>query len=377
MMIVVAMQASLDFNAIGMKMVSYAMMALMIGGALFSFFLIARQRTITKIDLLYLVFMLLVAASSLAHGTDIIHWIYMCCSILFVRFFFNFYRNNLIPLIIGLTLALFIGMLMQLYQLITHPDLWITPFYKEATGYILGGNYNQFGSRSLLAIILSLICVKKSKWFFLLLIPCIVISIALPTIVGSMTSTTSITLFLLACLVPSHRLRRMGIITLFIVVALFQIFVCFNGKGIENNDFMVWLVEDVLNKDITFTHRTHMWDSSLRATAESPIWGYGYPDKDWYLTHLTSFSVGSHNMLFAILLYGGIIALGIYLYALVTSCHKTAQVNDYQSDCILLGLAILCLMMLMEVYTTSIVFLFFIIAEYYPTLHRQLTTVNE
>lgn len=377
MMMVVAMQASLNFNAIGMQMASYGMMALMLMGALVAFFLIMRQRTITRTDLVYLVFMVLVATSSLAHGTDIVHWIYMCCSILFVRFFFNFYRNNLSPLIIGLVIALFIGMLLQLHQLITHPELWINPDEKEPTGYIFGGNYNQFGCFTLLATVLCLICVKKSKWFYLLLIPCIALSVALPFIVGSMTSAASITLFLLTCAVPSHRLRQIGIVTLLIAVILFQIFVCFNGKGIENNDLMVWFVEDVLEKDITFTHRTQMWDSSLRLTSESPVWGHGYPDKTWYLVRLSSLAVGSHNMMLAVLLYGGIIALGIYLYLLTKSCLQVARIGDYWADCILSAIAILCMMMLMEVYTISIVFMFFLIAEYYPTLHEQITASNE
>ena len=76
----------------------------------------------------------------------------------------------------------------------------------------------------------------------------------------------------------------MGSITLSTI--LFQILVCFNGKGIENNKFMVWFIEDVLGKDITFTNRTQLWDAALRVIVDSPIWGYGFPDKIWYLSKM-------------------------------------------------------------------------------------------
>lgn len=374
MMMVFALQTSFDFNAIGMKMASYAITAMMLIVALCSFYLTIRQRTITLMDLLFVVFLVVVAASSLAHGTDIVHWTYICFSIFILRFFFYFYQDRLTPLIIGLTIGFSIAILAQLYQLITQPDLWIIREDKADTGYILGGNYNQIGIRLLITIVLNLLCIKINRKFIFLLVPCTLTCVAISLMVGSMTAATSIILFLLLCLIPYGRLRRIGSIVFLTAIALFQLLVCFNGKGIENNEFMVWFIEDVLGKDITFTNRTHMWDSSLRVIMESPLWGYGYPDKTWYVTHMTSYATGSHNIMLAVLIYGGIAAFALYLWFLVTSLARALQIHDYWADCIVTGICVLCLMMLMEVYPIALVFTLFILAEYYPQLHYRLTS---
>ena len=371
-LIVFVLQAAFDFNAIHMLTASYAMLALVLVGALCSFFLILRQRTITLLDMLYMVFMTIIAVSSLAHGTDFRHWVYFCFSICLLRFFFNFYQDRLSMLIIAMTIGFSLAAMIQLYQLVTHPDMWIIRENNADTGYILGGNYNQIGVRLLVTLILNMLCTKINRKFVFLLIPIAVICIIMPLMVGSMTSVASIILFILICFIPSLRLRRLSVVVMLTAIAFFQIFVCFNGKGIENNDFMVWFVEDVLGKDITFTNRTHMWDASLRVTAESPIWGYGFPDKTWYNSQMTSYATGSHNFILAILLFGGIPTMMLYLYFLFTSFFRTLRIRDYWADCIIIGISILCMMMLMEFYPVPIVFTFLILAEYYPQLHQQL-----
>lgn len=377
LMIVFALQVSLNFLAIEMQMASYAVLAVMLLGSVFAFYLIARQRTITFIDLTCLFFMAIVAISSFAHGTDGIHWVYVCFSICLLRFVFNFYQDHITPLVVGLSIGFSIAALLQFYQLVTQPDLWMIPEQKETSSYILGLNYNQMGVRLFIMLLINILCLKIHKAFAFLLAPCIVITLAILLMVGSMTALTSIILFLLLCLVPSTQLRRIGIVALLVTVALFQLLVCFNGKGIENSEVAVWFIEDVLGKDITFTYRTYMWDSALRIIVESPFWGYGFPDKDWYLTHMSSFAIGPHNILLATLIYGGVIAFFLYLYLLGYSLITVSRVRDYWADIIMGGIAILCLMQLMEVYPVSIIFTFFVLAEYYPQLHKQLYRPHE
>lgn len=377
MMMVFAIHASLDFNALELHLASYATLATMLMVAMCSFYLIIRQHAITRMDMLSIVFMVIVATSSLAHGTEFVQWVYVCLSFCLLRFCFNFYRDNLSPIIIGMAVGFSVATLFQMHQLITHPELWIVTEDNEVTGYVLGGNYNQIGIRLLITMLLDLLCIKISRWFYILLIPCVASCIAIPLIVGSMTAATSILLFLILCITPFRNLRRAGVAALLISVIFFQIFVCFNGKGIENNDFLVWFVEDVLEKDITFTNRTHMWDSALRIIVQSPFWGYGYPDADWYRTHMTSFAIGPHNVILAMLLYGGVIALVIYLYLFITSFAQALRISDYWADTILIGISVLCVMMLMEVYAVNIIFIFFVIAEYYPMLHAQIVAKND
>lgn len=373
LMAAVAIHASFDFTAIDMQLASYAILAIMLGCAIFSFLLIAYQKTVTLTDLFVLVFLAVILLSSFANGTDFKNWTYQSLSICCIYFTFNFYHERLHPLIIGLALGFSAAVFIQLYQLIIQPEIWKIPDQKELSTYILGGNYNQMGIRLLLTLVLDMLCIKISRWFYLLLIPCIVLSIAIPLMVGSMTAVTCIILFLLICAVPSRRIRLNGIAGIFIAVILFQVLVCFNGKGIENNELMVWFIEDVLGKDITFTYRTYMWDSALETIIQSPLIGHGYPSKDWYLANMSSFAIGPHNIILAILIYGGLVALLLYLFFLIRSSALLRATQDYCSDVILAGIAVACIMMLMEVYPMNLIFTFFAVAEYYPNLHAQQT----
>lgn len=377
LMTVFAMQLAFDFNSVDMSMASYAMLALMLMAASCSFFLILRQRTINFMDLLYIIFSVTLLASSLFNGTDTKQLVYLCTSFLLLRFLFNYYQEHLNPLIIGMAVGFSLATVAQIHQLITHPDLWVVGGDSIDTGYILGGNYNQIGVRLLMTILLNLLCIRISRWFFLLLIPIILACLAIPIMVGSMTSATGIILFLLLCLIPSKPLRRMSYYVLLIAVALFQFFVCFSGKGIEDNDFMIWFIEEVLGKDITFTGRTHMWDSALSVIADSPIWGYGYPDNDWYVTKMTHFAIGPHNIMLAVLIYGGIIAFALYVCFLFVSLFRALSIRDYWADCTIIGISVFSLMMLMETSPLPLVFTFFILAEYYPQLHHQYTPLPE
>lgn len=372
LMVFFAIYASFDLTAVNLQMASYAILAATLIGGAFMLYKIIREKAIPKSDLVIYIFLTIIAISSFVHGTDAKNWIYLFISILLIRSAFYFYENHIQYLILGLASGFNIGLFLQLYQLITQPDIWIIPDTKEVAVYILGGNYNQIGIRILISLVINYLCIKISKAFYFILIPSIIAGISISIMVNSMTAATCIILFLLLCSLPSTYLRRTSVKLLLFLIVIFQIFVCFTGKGIENSELAVWFIEDVLGKDITFTNRTHMWDSALRIIIESPFWGYGYPDGLWYRSHMTSFAIGPHNILLATLIYGGIPAFILYLYLFIKSLLLVYRIPDYWADCILIGIATASLMMLMEVYTLSIVFTFITLAEYYPQIHYQL-----
>lgn len=378
LMFVFAAQTAINLNAFDLQIVSYAIFALMLLGSLISFYFLVRQRTLTFNDLVTILFMMVVGLSSMAHGTDIKTWLlYMTTAVCLLRFIFNFYQHNLTPLIIGLAVGFSLGIFLQIGQLILNPSLWIIEDEKEVGNYVLGDNYNQIGIRLILALVLNFLCVKINKMFYLLLIPCAIVCIAIPLIVGSMTAVTGVIIFLLICLIPTSRLRRLATGGLFVAIALFQILVCFNGTGIEHSETAVWFVEDVLGKDITFTYRTQMWDSALRIIADSPLFGYGYPNADWYRANMSSLAIGPHNLIFATLIYGGVITFGLYIYLLVRSTLNAAIVHDFTGDCLVVAIAVISLMMLMEAYPIPLVFCLLILSEYYPQLNNQLSLKYE
>ena len=372
MMTIFALQISLSFATLDMFTPSYALLAMVLLSFCFASYLILRQRTITQFDACIIAFIMIIAASSVLSGTDVKNWIFNAAAALLILFLFNYYEDKLPPLIVGALVGFSLSVYLGLFDILCHPEKWIVQDSKEVVGYLLGGNYNQIGCRLLCALVTNLFCVRVSKWFILNMVPLVISCVVILLIVQSMTALSSILLFLLICLLPSLRLQRLAIYSLIAAVVVFEVVVCFNGKGFENNELATWFIVDVLNKDITFTYRTDMWDSAVRIIIESPIWGYGFPDADWYMGHMSSFAIGPHNVILAFLIYGGIIAFGLYITMIVMVFMRVVSYHDRTSNMLLASIAVISLMMLFEVYPIMFIFYLFILAFYYGKLNESL-----
>ena len=152
---------------------------------------------------------------------------------------------------------------------------------------------------------------------------------------------------------------------MYLGVILFQVIVCFSGKGLENNELARWFIIDVLEKDMTFTGRTEMWDSALRIIADSPIWGYGFGDADWFRAHMSNRAIGAHNYILNTMVYGGIILLVLYLAIIIQSFQNLIRANDFCSKRMMAAFGVMSIMMLFEIYSTPLVFLQLTIMYYY------------
>lgn len=366
MIFTVVVKICIDINVIEMPMLSY----LVLGLSLLSFFVMSafyfRSGTISRYVAIIIIFQLAMFTSTVINGTDIKGCFYQGCLFIFIAMASDYYKNRYYLLICAFALSFSFCAYLNFYHLITHPDLWIVDELKEHQGYILGGNYNGMGCRLLCAVGTSMVCLKYSKWWIINVIPVTLISIVTLAIVRSMTSLTGILLCLLFCFIPSRKLLKTGIVALIATVILFQIFICFQGKGIEDNSFAVWFVEDVLGKDITFTHRTYMWDSASRVFVNSPIYGYGLVDADWYYSNMSSFAKGPHNFIWGILIYGGIILLAIFTYLCYMVFIKLHATKDRSTLLIYAFAAVMFFMMLMEVYPPPFIITLLTLAYYAP-----------
>ena len=368
----VVVNMSININIMGMQTLSYLMLAL----TLLSFVLISifyfRSGTISRYVAVIILFQLLMFTSTVINGTDIKGCFYQSCTLIFVAIASDYFKGRFRFLICAFALSFSFCAYLNFFHLMTHPDLWIVDDMKENQGYILGGNYNGMGCRLLCAVGTSIVCLRYSKWWILNVIPVTLISIVTLAIVKSMTSMTGILLLLLFCLIPSRKLLKTGIIALIASVIFFQIFVCFQGKGIEQNSLAVWLVEDVLGKDITFTYRTYMWDSAAKVFANSPIFGYGLVEADWYFSHMSSFAKGPHNFIWGILIYGGIILLALFTYICYMVFVKLPTTNDRSILLIYATAATMFLMMIMEVYPPPFIITLLTLAFYAPRSQEAL-----
>lgn len=268
-------------------------------------------------------------------------------------------------------IALSVCIYINFIHLLTHPSLWLNALNKESTGYLLGNNYNQMGCRIIICLATNALCSRFSKIYLINYILLCLVSIASLAFVGSMTSLSMVILSIAFYLTPFSRLRMLGIIIFFTIYILFQTFVVFSGKGLENNQLAVYIIEDILHKDITFTQRTQMWDSALHIITKSPIWGWGYVTLDWYKSVMSSFAAGPHNFILSIIVNGGILLLSIFILIVYKSYEvikpyfreRTGQNLIFTTLC-------LYFMALMEMYPMPIMFYLLILMYYYPNFKK-------
>ena len=377
MIFTVVVNMSIDITILEMQMLSYLVLGLsLLSLAVISVFYF-KSGTISRYVAAIFMFLLMMFTSTVINGNDVKNCFYQGCTIIFVAIASDYFKDRFYLLICAFALSFSFCTYLNFYHLMTHPDLWIVDELKSNQGYILGGNYNGMGCRLLCAVGTSVVCLKYSKWWIINVIPVTLISIVTLATVQSMTSLTGILLFLLFCLVPSRKLLKTGIVALIATVILFQIFVCFQGKGIENNSLAVWFIEDLLGKDITFTHRTHLWDAASKVFVDSPIFGYGLVNADWYYSHMSSFAKGPHNFIWGILIYGGIILLAIFTYISYMVFIKLPATNDRSILLIYAVAAVMFLMMLMEVYPPPFIITLLTLAFFAPRSQAVTETITQ
>ena len=366
MIFVVIASNCIAFDSVGIPNLSYLFLGLTILSFLVMAYLTLRQRRMTRYGLLYVLFMCLIIAVSLVQDTDFKNALYMACSIWFFLLILRYYQNRPRMVMYACTLTLSFCVYANLYDIAIHPDKWMIATEKEATGYLLGNNYNQMGCRLIVALISNSICMKYGRLWMANHVLLAIASIASLAMVGSMTSLSMITVYVLYCIVPSTHLRSIGLYGLFALFVFFQVFVVFNGNGLENNEMARYIVEDVLHKDITFTGRTMMWDSALRCIGESPVWGWGLVDRKWYMSHMSSFALGPHNFILFILINGGILLLALYIVICRVSYKPMhAYRKTYNAQIVMFGTVTLWFMSLMEMYPLLLMMLPLMFMYYY------------
>lgn len=363
----ICVQASVSFNIFDALMpVSYLVLFMSLLFFLVMGMLFCRRPQMTFFDFACTMFFILLLSITIVNGANIKDCIYVSAGVLLTVLLFNYFRKNLklIILSLGITFSLLIYANMAL--MLMFPD-WIF-MTDEWDRYLLGGNYNSIGIRLITAIIVNYVCTRYYKKWMVNLVMLVIVSVATLLLVGSMTAVTGVILFTLTCFIPSVRLQKIAFVSFFTFYVLFQVGVCFQGEGLQDNPLAVYFIQDILGKNLTFTNRTVLWDAAGRLFWQSPIIGYGYVDNDWFYTHLASFAIGPHNFIYFILLSGGILLLSVFITAIALAFRRIWPHLDRMGGSLLLGLTTVLFMQTMEVYPFFFNFLLLALIYYYPEL---------
>lgn len=78
-------------------------------------------------------------------------------------------------------------------------------------------------------------------------------------------------------------------------------------------NYFAFFIEGVLNKNVTLSTRTIIWDYALKMVKDSWMFGYGAVANNNRYIFVGEFSFNAHNIILQILLMGGLLLMGIFL----------------------------------------------------------------
>lgn len=375
MLTVLTVFVSISFSVFdSLQSISYLVWGLCIINFLIMGVFFIRTPIISIFDLCIMVYLMVLITFTIINGTDIKTAIYKSIEVLLLMMIINY--KHAIPLIVKTCAIVFsLCVYLNLLIMILFPD-WMFAAKDLSDCYLLGGNYNQMGSRIITAIVINCICAKFGRKWIVNTVFLIIISIITLALIGSMTALSCITLFTLFCLIPSTRIQKLITVLFLAFFLLFQFTVVFSGQSLHNNAIAVYIIEDLLQKDITFTHRTYLWDSAGTVFSESPIIGYGMVDTDWYFSKMNSFAIGPHNFIYSVLINGGLTLVTILIIICGIALNSILKNYDKIANVLLMGITTMFFMMTMEVYPFFFLFLLLYITYHYKALNIQKELVN-
>lgn len=241
----------------------------------------------------------------------------------------------------------------------------------EVGRYFIGGNYNQMGAALICAVISNAVYYYLTKRDKLVLITSILVSITSLAIVGSKTSLIGVALFTIFLMLSPKRKQSSFLLYGFLAFyVFFQIQTVFLLTDLSHNSFINYFLEDVLQKDSTFSFRTNLWFRSAPVFLASPLDGWGFQDIEWYEDNING--VSPHNYIYSVLLKGGLILLCVLILIIFYLIVKEKKGRCVYTSVALAGFFILLFMMIMEVY--NIIYIVYIIFLSYLVSCHSLET---
>lgn len=107
-----------------------------------------------------------------------------------------------------------------------------------------------------------------------------------------------------------------------------------------------YIIVDILNKDLTFTNRTYLWDYAINLIKNNPILGIGYGDKNIVGIYSRTYS-HPHSLFLDIIVKGGIVLLATFIIILnrFRNCYKSSNNNIIKN----IILSVICVFLIGEI----------------------------
>lgn len=258
-----------------------------------------------------------------------------------------------------------IQVLAVIFDIFIYANFFLTIFYPDGIfeeSYLLGLNRNSVGPSLICGLVIHYFAYRMHERNWLTFVLLGIVSITTTIIIESMTSAVGCSLLTAFFFVPTKKLRRIALIVFFIFYLIFQAFLVYLQGDLSTNKKAAFFVEEVLQKDMSFTNRIYVWSDSYDLIQRSPITGYGMQNDEWFETHVTVKS--AHNIIYQVLIFGGYVLLSIFLVIIYMSVMRAIKQSSELTLFALFSICTFFFMMIMEAYSFVHIFIVLVLTYY-------------
>ncbi len=195
--------------------------------------------------------------------------------------------------------------------------------------YMLGNKFHlaEFHIRTAVLYMILAFTDRKNRFMDIKLLVLIILSFVIALYTDCATGVVEATLLLIGCILGKHwkkviSKKRFILVTM-LLMALFPVLY----KYILEIPLVEWLIVDVLNSDISLTHRTHIYENIFEIISQRPLYGFGYNNSYSIVSTLLGFP-NSQNAFIDMILERGIIGSMLFV-AVVISAYKKSENGPY------------------------------------------------
>jgi len=283
-------------------------------------------------------------------------------------------KNNPLPGLQSLNIVYSSLVYLNLLFFIVFPEGYmqiLTSRGEFVNRYFLG-IYNQFAATLIPAIIVNVIYVHL-RYARIKLQTLILIGVSLFTFVyfWSATSLVGVSLIIIYLILFRksilNKLVKLKVIFP-IMIGIYLIIVVLDRIGIFS-----FIIEKLLNKDVTLSTRTIIWDAAIEMIKMSPYFGYGYlGDGGKYIVFSAVNQKDAHNTLFQLMLQHGILGLIPLIILLIFFIKSMAKSNkSFIGKFVLYSFFVATTMMINEVYSFKFILLILMLGVFVPYIIKE------
>lgn len=334
--------------------------------SIISLVLYLKSNKISKIQILIILYILVLLLSTTINGQDLVYFMTQYIPILGISMYTEYVlKKDSIAFLKSLSALMFIEIFLNSISIFLFPKgMYGTGIY-GSYDYFMG--YDNYSAETLvigLGIIFLNSYINNEK---ITIIPITAAFLMLFSYLTTQPATALIALILelilIICTFTIGKKKELKLVNyktfLIIWIILFLIIIVFRLQ-----DIFSWLIVDKMNKDLTFTGRTFIWDRCFDYFLTSPVIGNGVINFNLRASLVNIYH--AHSTILNVLIEGGIIGIISYFSMIICAGQSLEKSkNKKVKKLISIMFFAIFILKLMDVFKADTIFYVLLIMSYY------------